>query len=842
MATLRKDNVIFTLITKLDEANKGLGDIDNKVGGLQATFAKAGKAFSGIIAAGAVAAAVGGIAKVTRAALDQAAAFEQTTVSYNTLIGDVKKSAELVKSLETFSVVTPFTPEEVIQAGKTMLAFGVDAESVADNLANLGEASAATGGDLNNLAYIFGQARATGVLFTQDLNQLANAGLPILSLLADEMGEAEENIRGLASEGRITFPILQRAFARAAQEGGRFAGALEAQSQTLEGLKSTAEGVRNAFFRAFGQRILEPAKEFQRVMIKLWEAARDFVAVGVADELAQERSELNVLVGRITDANTEQETRNTLIGDLQRQYPDFLKNLDAETATNAELRDRLVEVNEQYRLKIIQANLNEEEAEAVDDLARAIGNETDALSERQRIINNIVDGGEFLSNLSAEQIALLKTKESAEDFIETLDSMLDARQQDETFTGRQLTTLQNLNKEIANSRKEQEELQKVVANVQRRSDQITTQLGIEAPEVKPDGKPDGAKEVGETLAEAIAESFGAEYQVRMDDMLGEVTDEIFRSFLRRQGYNTSTIPLLEALGVSREALADLPEEFRKEIEAILNPVQSSLFEGLVPELPTPTQEEEAGPTLAEKYQELGDALYDVDSIAQGFFNAEVARTQQLISLQEDRVRKALRTAERGNAEQLQLEEDRLNELLEKREQAAARQRQLDAIQIIAANAVTAAQSAKAVATGFAEGNIIGGIATVVSLAASIGAIILAVNNAFTDLPAFDVGTEYLDSDMTARVHKGERILTAEQNAAMGQIPNSDVPGLVNEGIAARMDRTYLYEQNREMLGLLGEQVYKTDQLIDAVYGDAARMGKYFRGGGRRGRVSRVHLK
>jgi len=81
----------------------------------------------------------------------------------------------------------------------------------------------------------------------------------------------------------------------------------------------------------------------------------EWVELPLSETLQNEQRELNELVAAVTNANNTQETRNTLISELQEAYPDFLENLDAEKVTNEELRDRLTEVNKQYENKILLA-------------------------------------------------------------------------------------------------------------------------------------------------------------------------------------------------------------------------------------------------------------------------------------------------------------------------------------------------------------------------------------------------------------------------------------------------------------------------------------------------------
>jgi TP901 family phage tail tape measure protein len=84
------------------------------------------------------------------------------------------------------------------------------------------------------------------------------------------------------------------------------------------------------------------------------------VAVGMkskemSDVLAEEKAELNSLVGAITNANNSEETRKKLIEELNKKYPSFLENIDAEKVSNEQLVAALEDVNKEYDKKIINA-------------------------------------------------------------------------------------------------------------------------------------------------------------------------------------------------------------------------------------------------------------------------------------------------------------------------------------------------------------------------------------------------------------------------------------------------------------------------------------------------------
>ena len=61
----------------------------------------------------------------------------------------------------------------------------------------------------------------------------------------------------------------------------------------------------------------------------------------VSEALEDERTELFLLESELNRTNTTQERRVEIITSLQDKYPDYLGNLDAETATNKELSEAI---------------------------------------------------------------------------------------------------------------------------------------------------------------------------------------------------------------------------------------------------------------------------------------------------------------------------------------------------------------------------------------------------------------------------------------------------------------------------------------------------------------------
>ena len=204
-------------------------------------LAKAGK---GLQIGGALAGAASAVASLGLASrgLKAAIDMEQLEVAFEVLTGNAKDGRKAIASLMEFSDRTPLAPEEVVAAGRSLIAFGTNADDVVGVLERIGNVASGIGAPLGDIAEIYGKAQVQGRLFGEDMNQLAGRGIPIFESIADVMGVAKGEVKGLVAEGRVGFPELEKAFAKMSGDGGRFAGMLEKQSNTLGGQLSTLSG------------------------------------------------------------------------------------------------------------------------------------------------------------------------------------------------------------------------------------------------------------------------------------------------------------------------------------------------------------------------------------------------------------------------------------------------------------------------------------------------------------------------------------------------------------------------------------------------------------------------
>lgn len=150
---------------------------------------------------------------------------------------------------------SPLNLEQVAQAGKIMMAFGLSTEDAVKATEQLSIVSAATGGDINLLARNLGQIAAQGRAYTRDLTQFAIQGIPIWEQLSIVTGKSTAALKEMAREGQIGFQEVTAAMNNMTQEGTAFNQIAERMQETFQGRLARIEA-------AFQQLALKAVESF----------------------------------------------------------------------------------------------------------------------------------------------------------------------------------------------------------------------------------------------------------------------------------------------------------------------------------------------------------------------------------------------------------------------------------------------------------------------------------------------------------------------------------------------------------------------------------------------------
>ena len=142
-------------VNQLNRANKAANTLNSTVGKLLGAFASI---------------------QAAKFVFFKTAELETQTRSLKVLTGSLGDAQKIIKELQQFGSVTPFTSAELIETAKRLKAFGFETEKIVDVTKRLGDIAGATGADLGGIATAFGQIQAKGRLQGEELLQLQERG------------------------------------------------------------------------------------------------------------------------------------------------------------------------------------------------------------------------------------------------------------------------------------------------------------------------------------------------------------------------------------------------------------------------------------------------------------------------------------------------------------------------------------------------------------------------------------------------------------------------------------------------------------------------------------------
>lgn len=161
--------------------------------------------------------------------------FQQLEIAFGTMLKSKEKANALMAQMTDLAAKTPFGLQEVSEGAKRLLAIQVPAEEVTETLRRMGDVAAGLGVPMGQLIHVYGQVKAQGRLFANDLYQFMNAGIPIIAELSKVVGKSETEIKDMVSAGKIGFPEIQAVIKNMTNEGGLFFNLMAEQSKSLGG-------------------------------------------------------------------------------------------------------------------------------------------------------------------------------------------------------------------------------------------------------------------------------------------------------------------------------------------------------------------------------------------------------------------------------------------------------------------------------------------------------------------------------------------------------------------------------------------------------------------------------
>lgn len=243
------------------EVNKDLDSAQRRAAAVSGGF----RSLGGSLASAGQSLAVGislPLAGVAASALQASARIETARAAFETMTGSAARANQVLRQVQEFAARTPFEFPELVRSSQKLLAFGFAADRIVPILNSVGGAVAAVGGGadvLDRVTLALGQISAKGKVSAEELNQLAETGLPVRDILARSFGVTTAELTKLVERGAVpakeAIDALLKGF-----EGGQFAGSLERQSKTLTGVFSNLKDQVTASLGQVGDVLAPTAK------------------------------------------------------------------------------------------------------------------------------------------------------------------------------------------------------------------------------------------------------------------------------------------------------------------------------------------------------------------------------------------------------------------------------------------------------------------------------------------------------------------------------------------------------------------------------------------------------
>lgn len=168
------------------------------------------------------------------------AQIEKYTTGFTNMLGSAQAAQEAMQAIQEDAARTPFDVASLTQANQLLISAGENAGYSEKVILALGNAVNAAGGgnaELSRMAQNLQQIANVGKAASIDIKQFAYAGINIYQVLADYTGKSVQEVQNMT----ISYDLLSQALIAASEEGGRYYGAMETQSQTMNGRMSTLQ-------------------------------------------------------------------------------------------------------------------------------------------------------------------------------------------------------------------------------------------------------------------------------------------------------------------------------------------------------------------------------------------------------------------------------------------------------------------------------------------------------------------------------------------------------------------------------------------------------------------------
>lgn len=187
--------------------------------------------------------------------------------------GDIKGQME---GLNNVLDGTPYALNEGAAAMASLISAGVPLDKTERALTRVADAAAYGNVAFGEMSPVFQRISLNGRATIGELNQLADRNIPIFGMLADAMGLSVDEVRKMASDGKITADVFDEAWDKAAKGFGANGIVIEGAAKSAGDTVGGSFGNMRSALARLGARIMQPGYDrlvpiFQAITAKIKE-------------------------------------------------------------------------------------------------------------------------------------------------------------------------------------------------------------------------------------------------------------------------------------------------------------------------------------------------------------------------------------------------------------------------------------------------------------------------------------------------------------------------------------------------------------------------------------------
>jgi tape measure domain-containing protein len=186
--------------------------------------------------AAAAAAAVGGIGIALTKGFDRLKSIDEATFKLKALGHSADETKQIMDNALASVKGTAFGLQDAATAAASAVAAGIKpGQDLTKYLKEVGDAAAVAGTNFTDMGAIFGKIQTSNKAYTDDLNQLADRGLPIFQWLQQEYGVTGDKLTEMVQKGEVDSAHFQDAIEK------NIGGAAQKMGQSFDGAVDNLE-------------------------------------------------------------------------------------------------------------------------------------------------------------------------------------------------------------------------------------------------------------------------------------------------------------------------------------------------------------------------------------------------------------------------------------------------------------------------------------------------------------------------------------------------------------------------------------------------------------------------